>query len=311
MGTFGYNFTTVLPLLAKYALHAGALGLGLLTSALGVGSVIAALGVASARRTSQTVIMGAALVFLGGARAGGIIALAAADAGTAGRAGCRQHHLQLERQYAPPGVRAGRAARACDEPLLLALRRHDADRRHAGRRAGRACRRAADRGGAQRRVFLGDCRHSARRPAPFCATNTNQRPRGGAQARADEIGRTVIAGYIALFASAVLGGGLNSVAGGGSFLTFPALIVTGVAPIKANATSTVALWPGSVASVGAYRRELGSVRHGKILSGISLLGGLLGALLLVHTPSATFSALIPYLLLVATLLFAFNGPIKS
>lgn len=57
LGTFGYNFTTVLPLLAKYALHAGALGLGLLTSALGLGSVVAALGVASARRTSQTVIM--------------------------------------------------------------------------------------------------------------------------------------------------------------------------------------------------------------------------------------------------------------
>jgi uncharacterized protein len=117
--------------------------------------------------------------------------------------------------------------------------------------------------------------------------------------------------YAALFASAVLGGGLNSVAGGGSFLTFPTLIVTGVAPIKANATSTVALWPGSLASVGAYRRELGAVRHGKLLSGISLIGGLLGALLLLHTPSATFSALIPYLLLVATLLFAFNGPIRG
>ncbi len=63
VGTFGYNFGTVLPLLARYTLHAGALGLGLLTSALGVGSVVAALGVASARQTSQTVIMVAALVF--------------------------------------------------------------------------------------------------------------------------------------------------------------------------------------------------------------------------------------------------------
>jgi uncharacterized membrane protein YfcA len=114
-----------------------------------------------------------------------------------------------------------------------------------------------------------------------------------------------------LFASAVLGGGLNSVAGGGSFLTFPALIVSGVAPIKANATSTVALWPGSLASAGAYRRELSSVRYGKLLSGISLVGGLLGAVLLLRTPSATFSALIPYLLLLATALFAFNGHIKS
>lgn len=63
LGTFGYNFSTVLPLLAKYALHAGALGLGLLTSALGIGAVVAALGVASARRTSQTVILCAALAF--------------------------------------------------------------------------------------------------------------------------------------------------------------------------------------------------------------------------------------------------------
>jgi MFS family permease len=65
LGTFGYNFTTVLPLLAKYALHGGALDLGLLTSAVGVGSVVAALGVASARRTSQAVILGAAVVFSG------------------------------------------------------------------------------------------------------------------------------------------------------------------------------------------------------------------------------------------------------
>lgn len=115
---------------------------------------------------------------------------------------------------------------------------------------------------------------------------------------------------IALFVSAALGGGLNSVAGGGSFLTFPTLIVSGVAPIRANATSTVALWPGSLASIGAYRRELGAVRHVRMLSGISLVGGLLGAVLLLRTPSATFSALIPYLLLLATLLFTFNGPIK-
>jgi hypothetical protein len=121
----------------------------------------------------------------------------------------------------------------------------------------------------------------------------------------------VIIENVVLFASAVVGGGLNSVAGGGSFLTFPALIVSGVAPIKANATSTVALWPGSLASVGAYRRELASIRHGKLLSVISLVGGLLGALLLLRTPSATFSALIPYLLLLATALFAFNGPIKG
>ena len=122
---------------------------------------------------------------------------------------------------------------------------------------------------------------------------------------------TMIFQDLALFASAVVGGGLNSVAGGGSFLTFPTLVVTGVGSIRANATSTVALWPGSVASVGAYRRELGAVPHVKELSAISLVGGLLGAVLLLRTPAATFSALIPYLLLVATLLFAFNSKIKS
>jgi MFS family permease len=63
MGTFGYNFSTILPLIAKYVLHAGALGLGILTSALGVGSLIAALGVASARRTSHAVLLGAAALF--------------------------------------------------------------------------------------------------------------------------------------------------------------------------------------------------------------------------------------------------------
>jgi MFS family permease len=63
LGTFGYNFTTILPLLARYVLHAGVLGLGMLTSALGAGSLVAALGVASARRTSQRVLLIAAVLF--------------------------------------------------------------------------------------------------------------------------------------------------------------------------------------------------------------------------------------------------------
>src|SRR5581483_5732755 len=104
---------------------------------------------------------------------------------------------------------------------------------------------------------------------------------------------------IALFFSALVAGALNSVAGGGSFLTFPMLIWTGVPSIQANATNTVALWPGSVASVGAYRREMGGLSHVRLLSAISLLGGLLGAIILLHTPAATFSRLIPYLLLLA------------
>ncbi len=114
-----------------------------------------------------------------------------------------------------------------------------------------------------------------------------------------------------LFAAALAGGAMNSVAGGGSFLVFPALVMTGVAPINANATTTVALWPGSIASVGAYRSELSRARHARLFSLISLAGGVAGAVLLLHTPSATFSRLIPFLLLLATLLFAFSGRITT
>jgi len=116
-----------------------------------------------------------------------------------------------------------------------------------------------------------------------------------------------------LFIAAILGGTLNSVAGGGSFITFPALIFTSVGAKVANATSTVALWPGAVASTGAYRREL--VKQNRpllvVLGVTSLIGGLLGAFLLVNTPQSTFVLLIPYLLLAATLLFAFGPTITN
>lgn len=116
-----------------------------------------------------------------------------------------------------------------------------------------------------------------------------------------------------LFIAAIVGGALNSVAGGGSFITFPSLIFTGVLPIQANATSTVALWPGSLASVGAYRKELAAQDRVLVLvlASTSLVGGVLGALLLLRTPQSTFQQLIPYLLLLATLLFAFSGPITA
>jgi uncharacterized membrane protein YfcA len=118
---------------------------------------------------------------------------------------------------------------------------------------------------------------------------------------------------ILLFVIAIVGGTLNSVAGGGSFFTFPVLIFTGVPSIQANATSTVALWPGSVASIGAYRREL--VGQDRILVitlvSSSLAGGVLGAILLLHTPQSIFNVILPYLLLIATLLFAFSGTITK
>lgn len=112
-----------------------------------------------------------------------------------------------------------------------------------------------------------------------------------------------------LFAAALVGGGLNSVAGGGSFFTFPALLLSGVAPIPANATSTVALWPGTVASAVGYREELRHDRRVLVAFGVAgVAGGVAGALLLLFTPSDVFERLVPFLLLAATGLFAFGGP---
>ncbi|MHB8634150.1 MAG: sulfite exporter TauE/SafE family protein [Thermoplasmatota archaeon] len=114
----------------------------------------------------------------------------------------------------------------------------------------------------------------------------------------------------ALFAAAAAGGALNSVAGGGTFLTFPMLLFAGVSPIRANATSTVALWPGSVASAYGYRDE---IRHEPRLVAwlacASAVGGIIGAVLLLKTPEQTFRTLIPWLLLTATVIFAFGTPL--
>ncbi len=112
---------------------------------------------------------------------------------------------------------------------------------------------------------------------------------------------------ILLFFAALAAGGLNSVAGGGTFFSFPALIFSGVPPIPANATNTVALWPGTMASAGAYRKKL--PRNARMLVPLilaSLAGGFFGAHLLLRTPPRTFMRLIPFLFLGATLLFAFG-----
>ncbi len=115
----------------------------------------------------------------------------------------------------------------------------------------------------------------------------------------------------ALFLAATAAGAINSVAGGGSFISFPTLLLVGVPPIIANATNSAALWPGSLASIGAYRRELMAQRRGiALFSAISLLGGLLGALLLLNIRESTFEQLIPYLLLLATLVFIFSPRIN-
>jgi uncharacterized protein len=112
---------------------------------------------------------------------------------------------------------------------------------------------------------------------------------------------------IFLFAAGVLGGALNAVAGGGSFVAFPALLFTGVGPVAANATNTLALWVGVTASGGAYRKHLKISKRVMIpLIATSIVGGLGGALLLIRTPPQTFLRVLPWLLLGATLLFAFG-----
>jgi len=116
--------------------------------------------------------------------------------------------------------------------------------------------------------------------------------------------------WIWLVVAAFLAGVLNAVAGGGSFLSFPAMLGTGILPVQANATNTVALWPGQVTSVAAYREDIRKNRRFVIpMSVAGLLGGTAGALVLLHTPQSTFMRLVPWLLLVAATIFAVSRPV--
>ena len=113
---------------------------------------------------------------------------------------------------------------------------------------------------------------------------------------------------LALAASAFAAGIMNAMAGGGTILTFPTLLLIGVSPITANATSTVALLPGVVASLAGYRREVRAHRPWlKTLFVPSLVGGALGSVLLLRTPEKLFAALAPQLVLFATVLFMLQG----
>jgi len=115
--------------------------------------------------------------------------------------------------------------------------------------------------------------------------------------------------YLLLIAAALGAGLMNSVAGGGSFLTFPALVFTGVPSIIANATSTVALFPGALASAWAYRQDFKGLEGIPLRPAlaVSVAGGVVGALLLLFTSQKTFDVIIPWLLLGATFCFAL-GP---
>ena len=117
--------------------------------------------------------------------------------------------------------------------------------------------------------------------------------------------------WIWLTIAAFLGGLLNAVAGGGSFLLFPAILGMKVLPVQANATNTVALWPGQLTSVAAYRDDVRrNLRVAIPMAVAGLIGGTCGAIVLLHTPQMTFLHLVPWLLLVAAIIFALSGPVS-
>lgn len=115
---------------------------------------------------------------------------------------------------------------------------------------------------------------------------------------------------LALAAAAFTAGAVNSVAGGGTLLTFPTLVFLGVNPVAASATSTVALWPGTLGSIWGYRREVMRLDQLILVLALpSLVGGAVGAWLLLTIPASIFEAIVPYLVLFATVLFAVQSPI--
>jgi uncharacterized membrane protein YfcA len=118
-----------------------------------------------------------------------------------------------------------------------------------------------------------------------------------------------MADYILLLVAGLVAGAMNAAAGGGSFVTLPAMIFAGVPSVEANASSTVALFPGAMASVLAYRDDFKPFEFLslRVMLAVSMVGGLFGALLLLLTPAKRFDVIVPWLLLAGTLVFAFGA----
>lgn len=115
-----------------------------------------------------------------------------------------------------------------------------------------------------------------------------------------------------LLVTSFMAGALNSVAGGGSFLTFPAMLLAGISPLVANATCTIVLWPASITSIVAYRKLYQNAKFNMWwLAAIGFVGGLAGAQTLLITSEEKFSHLVPWLLLLATIIFAFGKQIAN
>src|SRR5262245_51381774 len=121
----------------------------------------------------------------------------------------------------------------------------------------------------------------------------------------------MLMGHIIAFAAAFVAGAINSVAGGGTLLSFPALVSIGLPSVIANATSTVAIWPGSFGSMRGYREDMRTLPPSSYLLIIpSAIGGIIGAVLLAMTPTDVFDRLVPLLILFATLLFMLQEPVQ-
>ncbi|WP_295812418.1 sulfite exporter TauE/SafE family protein [uncultured Nitratireductor sp.] len=119
--------------------------------------------------------------------------------------------------------------------------------------------------------------------------------------------------YLILAVAAFFAGTLNTVAGGGTFLTFPALVYVGVPVVAANATSAVAVFPGYLGGALGFRSELSAFDRPRLLriASLTALGGLVGSLLLLVSSNEVFSLVVPFLLAIATLIFAFGARVQG
>ena len=123
--------------------------------------------------------------------------------------------------------------------------------------------------------------------------------------------RMLVIHWVILFTGAFIAGGMNSIAGGGTLISFPLLIWLGLDPKIANATNAVALWPGFFGGLFGFRRELADSQTLLVRLGlISVGGGAVGAGLLILTPSLTFARMVPFLILFATVLFMLQRPLN-
>ena len=117
--------------------------------------------------------------------------------------------------------------------------------------------------------------------------------------------------YVVPFLVAIVAGAINSAAGGGTFLSFPTLLLLGFSPISANATNNTAMWVGNLGSIGGFREDF-AVERSAIIAPVcvAIVGSIIGSVLLLHTPEVQFSRAVPYLLAFATIVFALSPLIR-